>query len=109
MAQLLRNLGDRSYDRRKVAGLEVERLMRRLQASGDSESISRAIQQIAQDLTCSVNVNHRKGGLIALACTAIGLMDDIKVRAYDERTSSRLSAPIHVGVPCGVRRTTWIY
>lgn len=74
----MRNIGDRSYDKRKVVALEVEKYMRRLQGEGKKEQIAAVIRQLAKE-TCSINSNHCKGGLHALAGSAIGLMDDTKV------------------------------
>ncbi|RLN68376.1 hypothetical protein BBJ28_00002245 [Nothophytophthora sp. Chile5] len=125
---LLRNLGDRSYDKRKSAAMELENLIKQLQedaasiefhqqhqlqlspdstAAGlnagsggdlstpgtDSEAtdgtmtpfavgnpsrqrIPAIIELLGNDFACSSNANHRKGGLIGLAATAIGLMHD---------------------------------
>ncbi|KAG7390932.1 hypothetical protein PHYBOEH_006876 [Phytophthora boehmeriae] len=121
---LMRNLGDRSYDKRKGAAMELENLIKQLQenaasiefhqqhqlqlnqdspssrlntdvgASGtESESVDGAsstfaisnpsrqripaiIELLGNDFACSSNANHRKGGLIGLAATAIGLMHD---------------------------------
>uniref|UniRef100_A0AAV1US65 Vacuolar protein 14 C-terminal Fig4-binding domain-containing protein n=1 Tax=Peronospora matthiolae TaxID=2874970 RepID=A0AAV1US65_9STRA len=138
---LLRNLGDRSYDKRKGAAMELENLIKQLQenaasiefhqqhqqqlhvqydsplartiteplsaASGtESDSfdgvssvaatasaaateaaaaaalnpsrqrIPAIIELLGNDFACSSNANHRKGGLIGLAATAIGLMHD---------------------------------
>ncbi|RLN70104.1 hypothetical protein BBJ28_00021567, partial [Nothophytophthora sp. Chile5] len=125
---LMRNLGDRSYDKRKSAAMELENLIKQLQedaasiefhqqhqlqlspdstAAGlnagsggdlstpgtDSEAtdgtmtpfvvgnpsrqrIPAIIELLGNDFACSSNANHRKGGLIGLAATAIGLMHD---------------------------------
>ena len=79
---LLRNLGDRSYDKRKGAALEVENLVKQLAESGSpqaKESIPLIIDLLQHQFTCSTNANYRKGGLIGLAGTAIGLMHDAKL------------------------------
>ncbi|KAI9918669.1 hypothetical protein PsorP6_011790 [Peronosclerospora sorghi] len=119
---LMRNLGDRSYEKRKGAAMELENLIKQLQehaasiefheqhqlqpsddspasrhptdvgASGtETESVERSsfamanpsrqripaiIELLGNDFACSSNANHRKGGLIGLAATAIGLMHD---------------------------------
>jgi vacuole morphology and inheritance protein 14 len=121
---LMRNLGDRSYDKRKSAAMELENLIKQLQenaaaiefhqqhmnpgaggsgglasspgtasgVSGDStdssvtpaftvpnpsrQRIPAIIELLGNDFACSSNANHRKGGLIGLAATAIGLMHD---------------------------------
>lgn len=131
---LMRNLGDRSYDKRKAAAMELENLIKQLQESvnafdqqqqsvtlpqqltppqprgtGEESGISdkpasstmsgetthgisstatyrpnaqnearqripAIIELLGNDFACSTNANHRKGGLIGLAATAIGLM-----------------------------------
>ena len=74
---ILRSLGDRSYDKRKHAALEIEALIKALQENNDTDRICSVIAMLGQDFATSTNANHRKGGLIGLAATAIGLMNDI--------------------------------
>eukprot|EP01084_Bolivina_argentea_P259123 437113_1 len=76
---ILRGLGDRSYDKRKGAALEVEALLKRLQAREDTDRICNIIALLGQDFATSTNANHRKGGLIALAGVSIGLMGGTKL------------------------------
>jgi vacuole morphology and inheritance protein 14 len=71
-------LGDRSYDKRKAAALEITSLVKSLQESNENDKIISVIQLLSQDFTRSRNVHHRKGGLIGLAATAIGLGSDIE-------------------------------
>lgn len=71
-------LGDRSYDKRKAAALEITSLIKSLQEINDYDKIINVIQLLSQDFTRSRNVHHRKGGLIGLAATAIGLGGDIE-------------------------------
>lgn len=126
---LMRNLGDRSYDKRKGAAMELENLIKQLQENAASiefhqqrqaphlpldspdarliasdlltsgtesdgalqltpsfvtthrsnpsrQCIPAIIGLLGNDFVCSTNANHRKGGLIGLAATAIGLMHD---------------------------------
>ena len=73
---ILRNLGDRSYDKRKNAALDIENLIKQLQETGDTNRIRDVITVLGKDFACSTNANHRKGGLIGLAATAIGLMTE---------------------------------
>lgn len=74
---ILRGIGDRSYDKRKAAAVEVTSLIKSLQENGEVERISNVILLLAQDFTRSRNTNHRKGGLIGIAACAIGLVVDI--------------------------------
>lgn len=47
------------------------------QESGDTEKISKIMALLAQDFAKSRNANYRKGGLIGLAASAIGVMGEI--------------------------------
>ena len=72
---VIRNLGDRSYDRRKNAALDIEQHIKLLQDSGAEqkvreEQVRLVIRQLGRDFACSTNAHHRKGGLIGLAATA---------------------------------------
>lgn len=71
---ILRGLGDRSYDKRKNAALEIEDLIKKLEDNNETDRICAIIAMLGQDFATSTNANHRKGGLIGLAATAIGLM-----------------------------------
>lgn len=74
---VLRNLADRSFDKRKQGATEVEKIMRRLREGGQRDAIRRVLSLLASDFACSVNSNNRKGGLLGLASCAIGLVADI--------------------------------
>lgn len=74
---ILRGLGDRSYDKRKAAALEVTALIKSCQENGEKDRISSVINLLAQEFARSRNIHHRKGGLIGLAASAIGLVPDI--------------------------------
>ena len=76
---LMRNLGDRSYDKRKSAAMEVENLIKQLQETDQKARITAIVEMLGQDFACSTNANHRKGGLIGLAATAIGLMHEAHI------------------------------
>lgn len=72
----LKNLGDRSYEKRKQAALEVEQRVRDKNTINDTESINKIIRILKKEFIESTQGNQRKGGLIGLAATAIGLMAD---------------------------------
>lgn len=71
---ILRGLGDRSYEKRKNAALEIEALIKTLEDNNETDRICSIIVLLGQDFATSTNAHHRKGGLIGLAATAIGLM-----------------------------------
>ena len=69
-----RSLGDRSTERRKNAALEIEALIRSLIEANNLGMIQSVITVLSKDFCTSMNSNYRKGGLVGLAATAIGLM-----------------------------------
>mmetsp|Transcript_25432 Transcript_25432/g.61263 ORF Transcript_25432/g.61263 Transcript_25432/m.61263 type:complete len:723 (-) Transcript_25432:110-2278(-) len=74
-----KNLADRSYEKRKSAALEVERIVKECnqEEKRDPEKINGIINVLVNEYAYSTQANSRKGGLIGLAATAIALMDDI--------------------------------
>lgn len=69
-----RNLGDRSNEKRKNAALEIEALIKTLNENNNHSMIQNVITLLSNDFCTSMNSNFRKGGLVGLAATAIGLM-----------------------------------
>jgi vacuole morphology and inheritance protein 14 len=67
-------LGDRSNEKRKNAALEIEALIRSIQEANNMSMIHSVITVLSKDFCTSMNSNYRKGGLVGLAATAIGLM-----------------------------------
>ena len=73
-----RSLGDRSYDKRKNAALEIEQLVKSLNEAHNVPMIQSIISILAKDFCTSMNANYRKGGLIGIAATSIGLMGNTR-------------------------------
>ena len=71
---ILRSLGDRSNEKRKNAALEIEALVKNLQEANNLLMIQNVIEILSKDFCTSMNSNYRKGGLVGLAATGIGLM-----------------------------------
>ena len=71
---VLRSLGDRSNEKRKNAALEIEALVKNLQEANNLHMIQTVIGILSKDFCTSMNSNYRKGGLVGLAATGIGLM-----------------------------------
>lgn len=71
-----RNLGDRSYEKRKAAALELEHYIKELNDRGDSETVQHAIGILQSEYANSTQPNRRKGGLIGLAATCVALAQD---------------------------------
>lgn len=69
-----RSLGDRSNEKRKNAALEIEALIKSLQEANNMSMVRGIIALLSKDFCTSMNSNYRKGGLVGLAATAIGLM-----------------------------------
>ena len=76
---VLKSLSDKSFEKRKSGAGEVEKIIRRLRESESHDAVKRVLTLLATDFACNVNSNNRKGGLIALASCAIGLMGGISV------------------------------
>ncbi|KAI9003892.1 vacuolar protein 14 C-terminal Fig4p binding-domain-containing protein [Hyaloraphidium curvatum] len=68
-----RGLADKLYDKRKVAALDVERLVRDALASSDREKPRAIIAALVKDYIYSLNASSRNGGLIGLAAASIAL------------------------------------
>jgi len=68
-----RNLSDRLYEKRKMGALDVEQLIKELVQAKEEEKIRNVVQYIVTNFSESPQGNYRKGGLIALAASAIGL------------------------------------
>jgi len=71
----LRNLADKSYEKRKTAAVEIEHLVRQLSTQpGSGQYINSIISTLVADYTFSAQPNSRKGGLIGLSSIAIALL-----------------------------------
>ncbi|KAI7852200.1 vacuolar protein 14 C-terminal Fig4p binding-domain-containing protein [Circinella umbellata] len=68
---VIRELTDKTYDRRKVAALEVESLVKQNKES--REQVIDIIQELVNDFVYSDSPHAQCGGLISLAATAIAL------------------------------------
>ena len=75
-ASTVRNLGQKEYEKRKHAALEVENMVREHRDAGEFDRIRAVINQM-QELAESPQPNMRKGALHALAGTAIGMRQDV--------------------------------
>ena len=57
---VVRQIGDKLYEKRKVAALEVEQIVKRLSAAGDHQRISQIIDKLTAEYAFSPQANHRK-------------------------------------------------
>jgi vacuole morphology and inheritance protein 14 len=75
-ASVLRNLADKLYEKRKIAALEIEGVVKSYTAAQDHEKISSLISFLIDDFAMSPQANYRKGGLLALAAATVGLASE---------------------------------
>ncbi|XP_058848735.1 protein VAC14 homolog isoform X1 [Acipenser ruthenus] len=73
---IVRALNDKLYEKRKVAALEIEKLVREFVAQSNSTQIKHVIQILAMEFALSQHPHSRKGGLIGLAACSIALGKD---------------------------------
>ncbi|EGD83131.1 hypothetical protein PTSG_03767 [Salpingoeca rosetta] len=72
-ASVTKQLGDKIYDKRKNAALEVERLVKQMLARREEGKVVAVISLLRTGFLRHDNANNRKGGLIGLAATAMAL------------------------------------
>ncbi|XP_075366565.1 protein VAC14 homolog isoform X3 [Mycteria americana] len=70
---VVRALNDKLYEKRKVAALEIEKLVREFVAQNNTSQIKHVIQILSQEFALSQHPHSRKGGLIGLAACSIAL------------------------------------
>ncbi|XP_056381393.1 protein VAC14 homolog isoform X2 [Hyla sarda] len=73
---IVRALNDKMYEKRKVAALEIEKLVREFVAQNNTAQIKHVIQILSQEFALSQHPHSRKGGLIGLAACSIALGKD---------------------------------
>ncbi|XP_028310710.1 protein VAC14 homolog [Gouania willdenowi] len=73
---IVRALNDKLYEKRKVAALEIEKLVREFVAQNNSTQIRHVILILASEFALSQHPHSRKGGLIGLAACSIALGKD---------------------------------
>ncbi|EFN60046.1 hypothetical protein CHLNCDRAFT_133275 [Chlorella variabilis] len=71
-AYVLKHIADRLYEKRKLAALEVEQVVKQLAMNGRMQRIDDVISSLTTYATSSQS-NARKGGLLCLAATAVAL------------------------------------
>ncbi|CAL5227221.1 g10142 [Coccomyxa viridis] len=72
---VLKGLGDKLYDKRKAAALEVEQLIKNLSKEEKWRAVVHILKALVEDYAYSPQANCRKGGLLALAAAAVALAD----------------------------------
>ncbi|XP_065072860.1 protein VAC14 homolog [Ochlerotatus camptorhynchus] len=69
-------LSDKTYDKRKIAASEIEKMVVDFNVKKNHGQIRRIIEVLSKDFVTSNDSNKKKGGLIALAATSIALGKD---------------------------------
>jgi vacuole morphology and inheritance protein 14 len=67
---VLRNLSDRSHEKRKQGCDDLQRIVRGLLDAGNVAGVRELVFLLAGELTQSMSSPHRKGGLVGLAAVA---------------------------------------
>jgi len=76
-AAVARCLADSKQDVRKKGAQEIETQVKVLRTNGDWQNVRGIINSLTLNFTRSVQPSHRKGGLLALAATAIALFTEV--------------------------------
>ncbi|XP_053614567.1 protein VAC14 homolog isoform X2 [Plodia interpunctella] len=69
----VRGLCDKIYDKRKFAGVEIEKMVKDFSDANNTSQIKRLIRVLGQDLMASTNLNVKNGALMGLSSVAVGL------------------------------------
>eukprot|EP00106_Octopus_bimaculoides_P002664 XP_014770106.1 PREDICTED: protein VAC14 homolog [Octopus bimaculoides] len=69
----VRALNDKLYEKRKIAAQEIDKMVKEFLAQNNTAQIRKLLRVLGEDFSVSHNLNTRKGGLMGLAATAIGL------------------------------------
>lgn len=72
-AAVLVSLAHKRYERRRLAAMEIEKVVRSLVATGNTDRVRAILLLLADDYVRSTSEDARKGGVVALAACAIGL------------------------------------
>ena len=72
-AAVLVSLAHKRYERRRLAAMEIEKVVRSLVVQEDYERVRAILLLLSDDYVRSTNEDARKGGAVALAACAIGL------------------------------------
>ena len=72
-AAVLVSLAHKRYERRRLAAMEIEKVVRSLAQQTDLERVRAILLLLSDDYVRSTNEDARKGGVVALAACSIGL------------------------------------
>ncbi|XP_072942818.1 protein VAC14 homolog isoform X2 [Epargyreus clarus] len=69
----VRGLCDKIYEKRKFAGVEIEKMVKDFSDANNTNQIKRLIRVLGQELMSSTNPNVKNGALMGLSSVAVGL------------------------------------
>lgn len=72
-AAVLVSLAHKRYERRRLAAMEIEKVVRSLVQQSEFDRVRAILLLLSDDYVRSANEDARKGGVVALAACAIGL------------------------------------
>ena len=72
-AAVLVSLAHKRYERRRLAAMEIEKVVRALVQNRELERVKGILLLLSDDYVRSTNEDARKGGVVAMAACAIGL------------------------------------
>ena len=72
-AAVLVSLAHKRYERRRLAAMEIEKVVRSLVQQGELDRVRAILLLLSDDYVRSTSEDARKGGVVALAACAIGL------------------------------------
>jgi len=72
-AAVLVSLAHKRYERRRLAAMEIEKVVRSLVQQGELDRVRAILLLLSDDYVRSTSEDARKGGVVALAASAIGL------------------------------------
>mmetsp|Transcript_21161 Transcript_21161/g.61543 ORF Transcript_21161/g.61543 Transcript_21161/m.61543 type:complete len:1588 (-) Transcript_21161:127-4890(-) len=72
-AAVLVSLAHKRYERRRLAAMEIEKAVRSLVQQGELDRVRAILLLLSDDYVRSTSEDARKGGVVALAASAIGL------------------------------------
>lgn len=72
-AAVLVSLSHKRYERRRLAAMEIEKVVRSLLHQGEVERVRAILLLLSDDYVRSTSEDARKGGVVALAACAVGM------------------------------------
>lgn len=94
-AAVLVSLAHKRYERRRLAAMEIEKVVRSLVSAEDYTSVRAVLLLLSDDYVRSTNEDARKGGVVALAACAIGLKKATVGREVMECRDLILASVVH--------------